>query len=179
MEKIRDLISSSFFFCLVLFLFAGLLIFAGVQEKTRVDKETAVTNELKEKASAVDEEILSLSGNISLDNSVELISVENDYNALPLEGKRMVKNIDMLTSARTQFDSLLKEDNKNWEDAKAVDAAIDSLPEVITLSDEQAIYDARGAYNALNGTARGYVSDYDALCLAEEKYIKLLERRNT
>ncbi len=128
--------------------------------------------ELKEdaaKVKAVESQIDAL-GDITLASEDAITEARAAYDALTDAQKAQVSNYEALQKAEEKL-AELKEDAAK---VKAVESQIDALGD-ITLASEDAITEARAAYDALTDAQKAQVSNYEALQKAEEKLAELKE----
>ncbi len=116
-------------------------------------------------AAAVDQMIEELPTTITLEDEEQLTAVADAYNGLTDNGKGYVKNLSTLIVAVDTWNALKEQDDKDRADAAAVDALVNALPlvEDLTLDHEEEVQAAVEAYNALNDTAKGYVTTLETL----------------
>ena len=157
-------------FLIGVIVFICLLIGLGIIYKKKADTENKRVAALKEKAAEVDKEIVSLN-DIKLSDRDALSKLTDDYNALGDEGKSYLTHRDMLVSIQNKYKALLEQDNKDWADARTVDAMIEAIGDTISTDSQEDIFAAQDAYNALNETARSYVTLYDTLINDEAELI--------
>ena len=109
-------------------------------------------------------------GDITLASEEAIAEARAAYNALTDLQKMQVNNYETLQKAEEKL-AELKEDAAK---VKAVESQIDALGD-ITLDNEDAITEARAAYDALTDAQKAQVSNYEALQKAEEKLAELKE----
>ncbi len=109
-------------------------------------------------------------GDITLASEEAIAEARAAYNALTDLQKMQVNNYKTLQKAEEKL-AELKEDAAK---VKAVESQIDALGD-ITLDNEDAITEARAAYDALTDAQKAQVSNYEALQKAEEKLAELKE----
>ena len=109
-------------------------------------------------------------GDITLASEDAIAEARAAYNALTDLQKMQVNNYETLQKAEEKL-AELKEDAAK---VKAVESQIDALGD-ITLASEDAITEARAAYDALTDAQKAQVSNYEALQKAEEKLAELKE----
>ena len=117
-------------------------------------------------------------GEVTLDSEQAIKDARAAYEALTETQKQLVPNLDKLTAAEQKLAELQEQaeiDAANKAAAKAVETKIDAIGEV-TLESEQAITDARKAYDALTDVQKQLVSNLDKLTAAEQKLAELQEQ---
>ena len=107
-------------------------------------------------------------GDITLASEEAIAEARAAYNALTDLQKMQVNNYETLQKAEEKL-AELKEDAAK---VKAVESQIDALGD-ITLDNEDAITEARAAYDALTDAQKAQVSNYEALQKAEEEFASL------
>lgn len=118
--------------------------------------------------------INAIPSNVTLSDRGKVQTARNAYNALSTTQKKSVTNYSKLTDAESVI-SKLETDEANKAAANKVVALINSLPNVISISDKTAVESARSAYDDLSPSQKNYVSNYNKL-LAAEDAIKTLEK---
>ena len=99
-------------------------------------------------------------GGVTLESEDAITAARNAYDILTEEQKTQVTNYDLLPAAEARLADL--------KAAKAVDDMIDAIGEV-TLESEDAIADARNAYEALTEAQQAEVKNYEKLLAAETR----------
>lgn len=102
---------------------------------------------------------------VSLDDKDKINAALDAYGALTDSEKSLVYNYDKLASDEKVLNDLVKKDNDK-KAAKAVTDMISSLPDPITLKDEEAVNKARAAYDKLTDDQKALVENYDVLVKA-------------
>ena len=102
---------------------------------------------------------------VSLDDKDKINAALDSYGALTDSEKSLVYNYDKLASDEQVLNDLVKKDNDK-KAAKAVTDMISSLPDPITLKDEEAVNKARAAYDKLTDDQKALVENYDVLVKA-------------
>ena len=102
---------------------------------------------------------------VSLDDKDKINAALDAYGALTDSEKSLVYNYDKLASDEQVLNDLVKKDNDK-KAAKAVTDMISSLPDPITLKDEEAVNKARAAYDKLTDDQKALVENYDVLVKA-------------
>jgi hypothetical protein len=147
----------------------GLEVAPAVFELTVTQKGE---DENQKAAKAVEEKIAGL-GEVTLESEETIAEVRTAYDALTEVQKELVTNYEILTNAETVLSQLkkeaeekAKEEAANKAAAKAVEEKIAELGEV-TLESEEAIAEARSAYDALSEVQKQLVTNYETLTEAE------------
>lgn len=104
-------------------------------------------------------------GTVTLDSESAITEARTAYDALPEEVKARVSNYDTLTAAEAALQSLK-------DQIKAVIDQIDAIG-TVTLDSEDAILEARTAYNALSDAQKARVTNINTLTAAEQRLEKL------
>ncbi len=119
----------------------------------------------RQAAAEVDEMILALPEEITLDCEEQLTIVVDTYNGLTNTAKGYVTNLPALVEAVDIWNALNEQDKLDRAAAGEVDALIAALPAVeeLTLDHQTAVEEAVAAYDALNDAAKGYVTAYETL----------------
>ena len=126
-------------------------------------KEAANKEELDRiAAQGVDSKIAELPEVLTIEDETLVKAARDAYEALTDDQKTLVTNLALLTEAEEKI-AKIKDDIAK---AKEVDDAIAALGE-ITIEDEEAIEDARAAYDALTEDQKAYVEKLDILEEAE------------
>ena len=128
------------------------------QEKLTTAKEKL--DELKAPVERVIEKIKELPEEIALKDEEAITAVRDAYDLLPEEQKELVTNYTVLTNAEDALDRLK---------AAAVDDFIDAIPPETKQDFQQAIINARTAYDRLTEKQKALVENYDALTAAEKQ----------
>ena len=140
--------------------------------KKAKEKEEA---EAKAAAEAVDGKIAAI-GEVTLDSENAVAEARKAYDALSDGAKEKVTRYGDLTAAEKKLDELKKAKEKEEAEAKAaaeaVDGKIAAIGEV-TLDSENAVTEARKAYDALSDGAKEKVTRYGDLTAAEKKLDEL------
>ena len=135
--------------CLALAL-AMVLLLCGCQSKEAKNADTLIAS----------------IGEVALESEAAISEAENAVLLLTEKDKESLNNLSVLESARAQYDLLVRQ-----EKASAVDELIRAIGEVDADSDDQ-VAKAREAYDALDADEKTYVTEADALLLAEESLKK-------
>ena len=114
-------------------------------------------------------ELIDAIGEVTLDSGDAIDAARAAYDKLPEAKKALVDNYEKLTAAEEAYTALV-----DAAAAKAVDDLIDAIGEV-TLESGDAIKAARAAYDALTGTQKELVKNYEELTAAEEAYTNLVD----
>ena len=122
------------------------------------------------KARAV-EKLIAAIGTVTLESGSAIENARTAFNALTDEQKEMVTNLSVLENAESTY-AQLKTDAANKSAAQNVDDLIDAIG-TVSLTSENAIASARGAYNALTETQKGLVTKYSVLVAAENTFNQL------
>ena len=101
--------------------------------------------------------------NVSLESKDAIIAAENAYNSLTDAEKQQYNKLSILQGYRLEFDTLC---------AKEVEGKIAAIPDVV-FSTIEIVENVRIAYDALDDSAKGMVSNYDVLLSAEQSAIDL------
>ena len=157
----------------------------GTEEKPMLASE-AVEMKLAQLASTLEKlgpvvetvGLINAIGTVTENSGAAIIAARDSYDALTSEQQLMVSNYAVLVEAEkayAAFDSV----QEAIEAANAVNALIDAVPAADEITAEN-VEDAktkaeaaREAFNALNDTAKLYVTDEDKLTAAEEKIAEL------
>ena len=126
-------------------------------------------------AASVDAMILALPATVTLADEQVITVAANAYNGLNGNARSYVEHLDTLLATVDTWNALKEQDDNDRADAVAVDALILELPAVekLTLDHQTQVQQALAAYNALNHTAKGYVTAYDTLQAVLEKMVDL------
>ncbi len=128
------------------------------QEKLTAAKEKL--DELKAPAERVIEKIEELPEEIAFEDEEAIAAARAAYDLLTEEQKELVTNYKVLTDAEDSLDHLK---------AAAVDDYIDAIPSETERDFEQAILNARTAYDSLTEKQKALVENYEELTAAEER----------
>lgn len=110
-------------------------------------------------------------------NSRELIeAAEAAYGALTESQKALVTNYDVLTAARAAYNELVQAAQGDQEAAQAVMDKIDAIG-AVTLESEEAISQARSAYDGLTASQKALVTNYAVLTNAESAFADLVKQQ--
>lgn len=123
------------------------------------------------KANAVVSLIDKIGNPVTLDDEKAIQAARSAYDALTTDQKALVSNYAKLTAAETAL-AKLKATKADEDAAKKVSDAIDALGD-ITLDSEQAITDARKAYDSLTDLQKNLVENLSKLENAEKKLAEL------
>ena len=155
-------------------------------EQSPMLASTAVETKLEQLASDLEKlgpvvetvGLINAIGTVTENSGAAIIAARDSYDALTSEQQLMVSNYAVLVEAEkayAAFDSV----QEAIEAANAVNALIDAVPAADEITAEN-VEDAktkaeaaREAFNALNDTAKLYVTDEDKLTAAEEKIAEL------
>ena len=155
-------------------------------EQSPMLASTAVETKLAQLASTLEKvgpaaetvALINAIGTVTENSGAAIIAARDSYDALASEQQLMVSNYAVLVEAEkayAAFDSV----QEAIEAANAVNALIDAVPAADEITAEN-VEDAktkaeaaREAFNALNDTAKLYVTDEDKLTAAEEKIAEL------
>ena len=135
-----------------------------------------------EQANAVVAKIAAI-GTVTLDSESKIVEARKAYNALTEAQKKLVTNYAVLVDAETELAELKKEKeeaeqtakDKKEKDQKAAKEVIAKIAAIgtVTLDSEDAIIEAREAYDALTEDQKVLVTNYDVLTAAEAAYEQL------
>ncbi len=144
----------------------------GLEIAPAVFELTVTENKDKAAAKAVEEKIAAL-GDVTLEKGEVIAEARKAYDALTETQKNLVTNYAVLTDAETEIAQLkqeaeekAKEEAANKAAAKAVEEKIAGLG-AITLESEEAVVEARKAYEALIEVQKNLVTNYGVLTEAE------------
>lgn len=126
------------------------------------DPDIAAAEKVIDKIDALPEEI-------TAKDKDAIIAARSAYNLLTEEQKEKVTNLAKLEAAE---EALLKLE-KDQVVANKVIAKIDALPEIVSLSDKDAIEAARSAYEALSDSQKALVTNLAKLEAAEKAYAEV------
>lgn len=111
-------------------------------------------------------------GTVTLESGDAISEARAAYDALTEEQKALVSNYNVLTAAEETL-AQLRKDAADQAAADEVIALIDAIG-TVTLDSQEAIANARTAYDALTEEQKTLVSNYDVLVAAEETLSYLL-----
>lgn len=132
---------------------------------TKEEDKTAAVAAVKEKIGGI--------GEVTLDSGDAIRKARTDYDGLLKSLQKKVDNYDVLTDAEKKLEELKKaKEEAEAKQAKAVDEKIAVIGEV-TLDSENAVTEARKAYDALSDGAKEKVTRYGDLTAAEKKLDEL------
>lgn len=133
----------------------------------------------KDKAAAdkVVNMIESLPSPITLDSKNAVNAARNAYNILTASQKGYVTNYSKLLAAENRIVELEAEAAEQAE-INAVIAAINAIPDDVTLEDKSIVTAARNSYNALDNSQKAKVINYDDLTNAEAVIAALEAQEN-
>ena len=112
----------------------------------------------------------------SLSDETIVITARNAYNHLTDDQKALVTNLAALEAAETKIAELKEEANRKEQDDKDKAAAVQTLIAALnvqSLSDKDAVDEAREAYEALSDAQKALVINFSKL-LDAEAHIKAL-----
>ena len=112
--------------------------------------------------------IAALGDPILLADETDIEDAREAFDALTTEQQGLIDNVDVLTSAEDDYQTLLDE-------IDVVNGLILALTTPTTLASEDAILAAREAYDALTVEQQGYVLNYSTLTTAEADYQILVD----
>ena len=117
-------------------------------------------------------------GPVSLASQGVIASCRAQYDALSDEAKAYVSNYGVLLAAEGTYSTLVATEAENQANAEAMgqaEAVIKLINEIgeVTADSKDKIIRARKAYDKLSDRAKGFVSNYGVLTIAEEKYASL------
>jgi hypothetical protein len=112
--------------------------------------------------------IAALGDPILLADETDIEDARDAFDALTIEQQGLIDNVDVLTSAEDDYQTLLDE-------IDVVNGLILALTTPTTLASEDAILAAREAYDALTVEQQGYVLNYSTLTTAEADYQILVD----
>jgi len=112
--------------------------------------------------------IAALGDPILLADETDIEDARDAFDALTTEQQGLIDNVDVLTSAEDDYQTLLDE-------IDVVNGLILALTTPTTLASEDAILAAREAYDALTVEQQGYVLNYSTLTTAEADYQILVD----
>ncbi|MGM9640016.1 MAG: S-layer homology domain-containing protein [Faecousia sp.] len=122
-----------------------------------------------EQAAAQVSALIDAIGTVTLDSQEAIEKARVAYDALTEDQKALVTNYERLTEAEAIL-------NKLKADKAAADAVMEKIDAIgtVTLDSQEAITEARTAYEALTKDQKALVSNYDVLVAAEETLSYLL-----
>ncbi len=129
---------------------------------TKAEATLAQLKADKKAAANVDKKIAGI-GDVTLDSKKAIEEAKAAYDALTDVQKEQVTKLDTLTKAEASYAELATAEKAK---AKDVEKKIDAIGKV-TLDSEEAIKEARDAYDALHADFKGEVSNYEDLQAAE------------
>lgn len=118
---------------------------------------------------------------VTMESKDAVQAARADYNLLTASQKQFVDNYVKLSAAEdaiAQLEAEARADEKSQAEINAVIAAIHALPDTITVSDQDAVQEARDAYNALLDEQKAKVVNYEQLVQAEAAIAALQELEN-
>ena len=127
--------------------------------KTAAAADRAAANAVEEKIAAI--------GEVSLAKENKITEARTAYDALTEARKALVENYETLTAAETALADLKAATAADQAAADAVEAKIAAIG-TVTLTSENAITEARDAYNALTDAQKALVENYQTLTAAED-----------
>lgn len=131
-----------------------------VENREKLTTANEKLDELKTPAERVKEKIEELPKEIALKDENAIAAVRAAYDLLTKEQKELVTNYKVLTEAEDTLDHLK---------AGGVDDLINVIPGETQQNFEQAILNARAAYDRLNEKQKALVENYKKLTAAEER----------
>jgi len=137
-----------------------------------ISLDAVLPNADKDAAQEVIDAINTLPNIVTLSDENAIVSARNEYNNLTDVQKGLVTNLDKLTKAEQDLETL-KEVEADKEVAKSVDELIGAIGEV-TLDSETDIQSARMAYENLSETQKSYVTKLSVLENAETTLEELI-----
>ena len=117
---------------------------------------------------AVIQLIIDLHDPIRIADEDDIEAARAAYNALSVLERTYVTNVNELTNAETDLATL-------YAEIEAVNEMIENLSDPINLDDEEALIEARDAYDALTEEQQGYVLNFPSMEQAEAAYQTLLD----
>lgn len=116
-------------------------------------------------------------GKVTLDSKDEIDAARAAYNALDLELRAEVDNLDTLVAAEKEYAELKAAADKAAADKAAADEAAAALVETaigtVTLDSGKYLQTVRDAYDALTADQKALVDNYEILTKAEATYADL------
>ena len=131
----------------------------------------------KAAANTVVAKINAIPANLTLDDKDDVNAARTAYNALTSAQKGYVTNYSKLTSAEERIIAL-EEEAAEQAVVNAVIAAINEIPDNLTLNDKAKVSAARNAYNALTNAQKEKVVNYSDLTDAEATIAALEAQEN-
>lgn len=149
----------------------------NLQEKEYIDdSEDEEDNIDKVIAEEVMAKIDAISSKVTLADKKKVEDARKEYDALTVEQKMLVTNLEVLISAEGIILELMKiEEDKesNRLAAEVVIQKIKEIPSKVTLADKIIVEKVRKAYDALTAEQKVLVTNLKKLTLAEEKVAEL------
>ena len=131
----------------------------------------------KAAANTVVAKINAIPANLTIDDKDDVNAARTAYNALTSAQKGYVTNYSKLTSAEERIIAL-EEEAAEQAVVNAVIAAINEIPDNLTLNDKAKVSAARNAYNALTNAQKEKVVNYSDLTDAEATIAALEAQEN-
>lgn len=138
----------------------------AAEEAQRIEEE-------KEKNARETDSLIEKIGDVTIDSGSAIETAEKSYDELTDDEKALVKKYDVLTAARSAYDTLLAEKENAEEIAKEIDGIGD-----VTLDKKDSIETISGKYQALSDTAKSYITNYDTLKEKEDTLNQMIETAN-
>ena len=124
----------------------------------------------KSKAASEADALISSIGSVTLDSEESIIKAEKAVAELENKDKESLENLELLKSARTEYDKLVKA-----ERIKTVDELIESIGSV-TLDSEESIIKAEKAVAELENKDKESLENLELLNSARNEYNRLVEQ---
>ena len=138
--------------------------------------ETALANYKSSVKAALQQELQAILPNYRTAEQ-QLIQQYAAQAATAIETGECKEGIDqVVAAARTQLATIKTADDYDHEEADAVETLINNIG-TVTLCSEEAILEAKAAYNALTDGGKGYVTNYATLQAAEARLNTLKEEK--
>lgn len=144
----------------------------AVPYKMNADKKAAIAAQEAEEeksASAIEEKIDAI-GTVTLGSEPAITNARSAYDGAEKAVQGKVGNYATLTKAEEDYSALAAQEEADIAAAGNVDSLIAAIGEV-TLNSGDAITAARTGYDALNENAKGKVTNYETLQLAEATFL--------
>ena len=119
-----------------------------------------VTEEEWAEADKVDQMILALKGEITLESEKSIVAARAAYEALELRYKALIQNLEILEEAEVEL----------------LELQIENLPKEVTLEHKDLIQGLVAKYKAMTARQQLYVKNYDLLKNAEDALTVLLDK---
>lgn len=126
-----------------------------------------IKNDIETLINGLIEAIDSLPQELTLEHEVLINSLTDQFNLLNAKEKERITNYNKLVEAKTKLETL-KQQEKDKEVALKMDEVINTLPDTITLDDEEEVLRIKALYDQLTVGQKIKVSNYSKLKKAIE-----------